>query len=128
MRWQHDADHGRVWTSTDLPASGKSGGVRGFTLKVKRPNLYLVKSRLSSKGQVTVPVAVRDQLGLTPGTAVEFVVREGEAVLRKRAAADPVERVYGRLKLQRDVDGLVDEMRGPRPEPVRPKRSRRKRR
>jgi antitoxin PrlF len=87
-----------------------------------------MKSRLSSKGQVTVPAAVRDQLGLTPGTAVEFVVREGEAVLRKRAAADPVQQVYGRLKLQRDVDGLVDEMRGPRPEPVRPKRSRRKRR
>lgn len=97
-------------------------------MKVKRLNLYLVKSRLSSKGQVTVPVAVRDQLGLTPGTAVEFFVREGEAVLRKRAAEDPVQRVYGRLKLQREVDGLVDEMRGPRPEPVRPKRSRRKRR
>jgi AbrB family looped-hinge helix DNA binding protein len=97
-------------------------------LKVKHPNLYLVKSRLSSKGQVTVPAAVRDQLGLTPGTAVEFIVREGEAVLRKRAAADPVARVYGRLTLQRDVDVLVDEMRGPRPQPVRPKRSRRKRR
>ena len=87
-----------------------------------------MKSRLSSKGQVTVPAAVRDQLGLTPGTAVEFVVREGEAVLRKRAADDPVARVYGRLKLHRDVDGLIDEMRGARSEPARPKRPRGKRR
>ena len=87
-----------------------------------------MKSRLSSKGQVTVPAAVRDQLGLTPGTAVEFVVREGEAVMRKRAAVDPVARVYGRLKLPRDVDALVDEMRGPKPDSVRTRRSHRKRR
>jgi AbrB family looped-hinge helix DNA binding protein len=87
-----------------------------------------MKSRLSSKGQVTIPAAVRDQLGLMPGTAVEFVVREGEAVLRKRAAVDPVERVYGRLKLARSVDGLVDEMRGPRPAPARRKRALRKKR
>jgi antitoxin PrlF len=85
-----------------------------------------MKSRISSKGQVTVPVAVRDRLGLAPGTAVEFVVREGEAVLRKRRAADPVDRVYGRLELDRDVDGLIDEMRGPRPESARPKPVRRK--
>jgi AbrB family looped-hinge helix DNA binding protein len=75
-----------------------------------------VKSRISSKGQVTVPVEVRDQLGLVPGTDIEFLVRNGEAVLRKGGGgADPVDRVYGRLKLSAPVDELVDAMRGPRP-------------
>ncbi|MBI3769719.1 MAG: AbrB/MazE/SpoVT family DNA-binding domain-containing protein [Deltaproteobacteria bacterium] len=73
-----------------------------------------------------MPAVVRDRLGLAPGTAIEFIVREGEAVLRKHRAVDPVDRVYGRLKLDRDVDGLVDEMRGPRPEAARAKPAQRK--
>jgi AbrB family looped-hinge helix DNA binding protein len=75
-----------------------------------------MRSRISSKGQVTVPVEVRDMLGLFPGTAVEFVVREGEVVMRKgHQGAHPVDRAYGRLRLGRPVDALLDEMRGPRP-------------
>lgn len=84
-----------------------------------------MKSRISPKGQVTVPVEVRELLGLVPGTAVEFLVREGEAVLRKdRQAREPVDRVYGTLVVDRPVDALVDEMRGPRPKAA----SRRRRR
>jgi AbrB family looped-hinge helix DNA binding protein len=75
-----------------------------------------MKSRISSKGQITVPVQVRDELGLAAGTEVEFIVRDGEAVLRKGGgASDPVDRVYGRLRLGKPVDVLVDAMRGPRP-------------
>jgi AbrB family looped-hinge helix DNA binding protein len=86
-----------------------------------------VKSRISSKGQITVPVAVRDELGLTVGTEIEFVVRDGEAVLRKGGGANhPVDRVYGRLQLGTSVDALVDAMRGPRPK-VAPARRRRRR-
>jgi AbrB family looped-hinge helix DNA binding protein len=87
-----------------------------------------VKSRISSKGQVTVPVEVRDQLGLATGTEIEFLVRDGEAVLRKGGGdRDPVDRVYGRLKLGRPVDELVDAMRGPRPKVAPPARRRRRR-
>jgi antitoxin PrlF len=86
-----------------------------------------VKSRISSKGQVTVPAAVRDQLGLVTGTAVEFLVREGEVVMRKRRTADPVDAVFGRLKLGAPVDVLIDEMRGPRPKPQRSTPRRKKR-
>jgi AbrB family looped-hinge helix DNA binding protein len=78
-----------------------------------------VRSRISSKGQVTVPVEVRNQLGLATGTEIEFVVRGGEAVLRKGGGdSDPVDRVYGRLKLGVRVDDLIDAMRGPRPRTV----------
>jgi AbrB family looped-hinge helix DNA binding protein len=82
-----------------------------------------VKSRISSKGQITVPVAVRDQLGLDAGTEIEFVLRDGEAVLRKGGGPNhPVDRVYGRLRLEKPVDALLDAMRGPRPKPGRNRR------
>ncbi len=35
--------------------------------------------RITSKGQVTIPQAVREQAGLLPNTEVEFVI-EGRAV------------------------------------------------
>lgn len=41
--------------------------------------------RLTSKGQVTIPKAVRDSLGLRPGDVVEFE-RDGERVFIARAA------------------------------------------
>lgn len=37
----------------------------------------------SSKGQVTIPVAIRRKLGIEPGTAVRFVERDGLVVLEK---------------------------------------------
>ena len=42
-------------------------------------------SRVSPEGQVTIPKAVRDALGIEPGSAVEFeVTPSGEVALRKR--------------------------------------------
>jgi AbrB family looped-hinge helix DNA binding protein len=73
-------------------------------------------SRISSKGQLTVPLEVRERLGLVPGTEVQFIVREGEVVMRKGGRGPhPVDVAYGRLRLGRPVDELVDELRGPRP-------------
>jgi AbrB family looped-hinge helix DNA binding protein len=75
-----------------------------------------MKSTISSKGQITVPVEIREQLGLSPGTVVSFEIREGGALLRKGGAGEhPVDRVFGRLHLDRPVDVLLDAMRGPRP-------------
>lgn len=39
--------------------------------------------RVTEKGQVTIPKPVRRSLGIEPGSEVEFVLREGEAVLRR---------------------------------------------
>ena len=42
-------------------------------------------TRVSPKGQVTVPKPVRDYLGIAAGSAVEFEVTDsGDVVLRKR--------------------------------------------
>ena len=40
------------------------------------------KSTISSKGQITVPIEIRQRLGLKAGDRVEFVVEEGKTVLR----------------------------------------------
>jgi antitoxin PrlF len=40
-------------------------------------------SKVTSKGQVTIPKYLRDTLGLLPGTEVEFVPGEQEVRLRK---------------------------------------------
>lgn len=75
-----------------------------------------MKSRISSKGQVTVPANVRNRLGLQPGTVVVFEVRGNAALMRKGSSGEhPVDRVFGVLKLRKPTDALLDEMRGPRP-------------
>jgi antitoxin PrlF len=75
-----------------------------------------MKSTISSKGQITVPVEIRDQLGLRPGEAVSFELREGGVLIRRGTSGQhPVDRVFGHLHLEKPVDTLLDEMRGPRP-------------
>ena len=48
---------------------------------------------VTSKGQVTIPKRVRDALGITPGSKVEFDVAGGGARLKlvKRHAASSIE-------------------------------------
>ena len=48
-----------------------------------------IAMRITSKGQVTIPVEIRERLGLLPDSEVEFVV-EGNAVrIRKARGRQP---------------------------------------
>jgi antitoxin PrlF len=40
--------------------------------------------RITSKGQVTIPLAIRQRAGLLPGAEVEFVMRGATVILRRR--------------------------------------------
>ena len=40
--------------------------------------------RVKTKGQVTIPIEVREKLGLFLGTEVEFIVRGDSATLKKQ--------------------------------------------
>jgi antitoxin PrlF len=73
-----------------------------------------VGSRLTAKGQVTIPKGVRDGLGLRPGDEVEFVSEDGDYRLRKVVRANPFKRYRGALRAQagRDPDGLLRDVRG----------------
>ena len=47
---------------------------------------------ITSKGQVTIPQRIRNQHGLKPGTAVEFVTDGSKVLLRpKKRAKNPVD-------------------------------------
>lgn len=45
----------------------------------------ILTMRITSKGQVTIPKAVREAAGLLPGTDVEFVIEDGEVKVRRSA-------------------------------------------
>lgn len=69
-------------------------------------------SRLTSKGQVTVPKSLRDKYGLQPSSAVEFV-DDGRGIrIRPLEGQTPVDRVYGLLRLRLRSDSLVTKLRG----------------
>jgi AbrB family looped-hinge helix DNA binding protein len=40
--------------------------------------------RVTEKGQVTIPKPIRDRLGISPGSEVEFVERDSIVILEKR--------------------------------------------
>lgn len=86
-----------------------------LTTQVKRPTLYSMKSTVSSKGQVTIPVEIRQLLGLRAGTPVVFERHPRGALLRKgMAGSHPVDRIFGSLALNAPVDEILDDLRGPR--------------
>jgi len=73
--------------------------------------------KLTSKGQVTIPVDVREQLGLMPGTLVEIDVRGDTAVIRKAKDGQTrgqriVSRLRGRLDTGMSTDELMRLTRG----------------
>jgi AbrB family looped-hinge helix DNA binding protein len=71
-----------------------------------------MKAIVSEKGQVTIPKALRDKLGIRPGQVLDFSEERGRLVARKRLERDPFESVWGVLKLDRSVDEWIDDMRG----------------
>ena len=42
----------------------------------------IVEARVSSKGQVTLPAAMRAKLGITTGSRIRFELRDNELVVR----------------------------------------------
>jgi AbrB family looped-hinge helix DNA binding protein len=54
--------------------------------------------RVTSKGQVTIPIEVREQLGIMPGDSVEFSVEDGVALLRRAEGPSRGQRLVDRLR------------------------------
>jgi AbrB family looped-hinge helix DNA binding protein len=55
--------------------------------------------RVSTKGQVTIPIEIREQLGLHPGTEVEFEIDGGTARLRRAEGQSRGEAIVAHLRL-----------------------------
>jgi antitoxin PrlF len=71
-----------------------------------------MKATVSEKGQVTIPKALRTKLGIGPGAILEFNEERGRLVGRKAATRNPVDEVWGTLKLGEPVDSFLDRIRG----------------
>ena len=69
--------------------------------------------RITSKGQVTIPLSIREKLGLLPATDVDFVI-DGQTVrlVRKEAQARPTRgsTAVGSLRGRADVRMTTDQI------------------
>ncbi|MFZ2650144.1 MAG: AbrB/MazE/SpoVT family DNA-binding domain-containing protein [Burkholderiaceae bacterium] len=70
-----------------------------------------MKAVVAQRGQVTIPKALRDKLGIRQGTTLEFVASNGSLIARK-AETDPVASVFGCLRERMDTDKFVRKIRG----------------
>ncbi len=66
--------------------------------------------RLTSKGQVTIPQAIRDATGIVPGTEVEFDVDDGAVIIRRAPREGAGEALVARLRGSGDVPLSTDEI------------------
>jgi AbrB family looped-hinge helix DNA binding protein len=69
---------------------------------------------LSEKGQVTIPKAIRDDLGLVPGSVLDFVEDQGRIIVKRVMTENPVSawRGKGLLPVGDSVMGYLDRIRG----------------
>jgi antitoxin PrlF len=75
--------------------------------------------RVTSKGQITIPMAIRDKLGLLPNTEVEFEL-DRDAVRVRKARQDPrtsrgralIDRMRGRGTRRLTTDEIMRLTRG----------------
>ena len=68
--------------------------------------------QVTSKGQVTVPVEIRERLGIQPGTEVEFEIAGDTVVLRKaqdsrRRGRSIVARMRGKATVSMTTDEIM---------------------
>ncbi len=72
-----------------------------------------MKSVVSEKGQVTIPKAIRDLLGLRAGSELEFRTVGGQLIGTKKSREEPVAKWRGRghLPLGLDTNGYLKRVR-----------------
>ncbi len=90
------------WTRRPHPGADSAGTGKILT----RPSRFSM--RITSKGQVTIPQAIREQAGLHPNCEVQFRLVDGQVVLEKAAgqAEQRSEEALGRLRAYRPRPGL----------------------
>lgn len=74
--------------------------------------------RITSKGQVTIPIDIRERAGLLPHTEVEWVMEDGKVVLRPADGLTRGERIVARLSgaatdRSMTADEIMEMTRGP---------------
>jgi AbrB family looped-hinge helix DNA binding protein len=76
--------------------------------------------KVTSKGQVTIPIEIRSLLGILPNSEVEFIEEGGKVELRKKAGSGKrgqqlVAAIRGKSSLKLSTDQIMALTRGNRP-------------
>ena len=69
-----------------------------------------MEATVAERGQITLPKAARDALGLTKGTKLQIEIEGGRLILRKDVD-DAISRLRGRFKLAEGFTSTDDAMR-----------------
>ena len=69
--------------------------------------------KISERGQITVPKALRDRFGLYKNVEIEIISTKGGILIQKGSRSKhPVDLVYGILEHPSDTDTYLEEVRG----------------
>jgi AbrB family looped-hinge helix DNA binding protein len=66
--------------------------------------------RVTTKGQVTIPQHIREKLGITPATEVDFIEEKGRIFLVQRKAEKAGIRKFAKLRGLASVKMTTDEI------------------
>ena len=81
-----------------------------------------MEATVAERGQITLPKAVRDALGLSKGSTLK-VELDGSRIILRKSVDDAISRLRGRFKLPAGVStyDIMRELRGRAPgDPVEP--------
>ncbi len=87
-----------------------------YNLRIPKPE-YRMEATVAERGQITLPKAVRDALGLTKGTKLK-VELDGSRIVLHKDMSDAISRLRGRFKLAegfRSTDEALRAIRGRAP-------------
>lgn len=116
FRWRELRDllepHGEIVAASAAGLLRADPGVRFLQVRVRKEPM-----RVTSKGQVTIPIEIRERLGIQAGTEVEFRVRNGVVELRKTKGSrsrgwESVEHLRGRATSGMSTDEIMALTRG----------------
>jgi AbrB family looped-hinge helix DNA binding protein len=66
--------------------------------------------RVTTKGQVTIPQNIREKLGITPSTEVDFLEEKGRVYLVKKKRAEGTMRKFKNLRGIATIKMTTDEI------------------
>ena len=70
-------------------------------------------SKLTSKGQITIPRKVRERLGISTGDKIQFKEKNGIFTINKSVKESPFDKWVGYLKNRdKSTDSIIEEIRG----------------
>lgn len=67
---------------------------------------------VAERGQVTIPKALRDKLGIVPSTVLEFTEENGRLVATKRVDDHPAFKIFGKRSRGRRTAEIMASLRG----------------